>query len=460
MKNNLPLEEWPTTPDQDKAFYMAVIDRNDRLTFVNTPLFKAFHQAKAPIANKAFLDMIHRLDLDRVRESFADCRRHGETVIVEARVRNGHYKWVKWKISPLMEERSRENKLLCLGYDIAGEEQQQKYSTLAGRNYQSIMEGLNIGWLVRDKDGALIAANQRAAEILDTTLDVLYNDTSILPSSPFSPQSNRIIAWPCGDGQERFILWNSQPLFENDGSEPYAVVSTLHDMTKEKLLEKEVQAREALFSSFMDHTPYVSWIIDENNNLVYANRSLLKYFHGWKEVIGKDMSMFIPQPLFLALREKHDLALREQRAEHGIIKSVMADGLEHVFRVSVFPIHGASRPLAGGEALDITESYTARQEILKLESQLAKQKLKQQKNTAEAIIHAQQEERARLGHEMHDNVNQILASAQLFIGQLDSDNPEFASIKARSIEIVGLAIEELRQLARDMVMPDFKEDGL
>ena len=125
-----------------------------------------------------------------------------------------------------------------------------------------------------------------------------------------------------------------------------------------------------------------------------------------------------------------------------------------------FPIHGASRPLVGGEALDITESYAARQEIVKLEAQLAKQKLKQQKNSAEAIIHAQQEERARLGHEMHDNVNQILASAQLYIGQLDPTHAEFADIKARSIEIVGLAIEELRQLARDMVMPDFKEEGL
>ena len=126
-------------------------------------------------------------------------------------------------------------------------------------------------------------------------------------------------------------------MFENEQSTPYAVVSTLHDITKEKTLEMELQAREALFSAFMDHTPYVSWIIDEDSNLVYANRPLLEYFHGWKEVIGKNLSMFIPQPLFLALQEKHDFALREQKAEHAIIKSIMSDDKEHVFRVSVFP---------------------------------------------------------------------------------------------------------------------------
>jgi len=40
---------------------------------------------------------------------------------------------------------------------------------------------------------------------------------------------------------------------------------------------------------------------------------------------------------------------------------------------------------------------------------LAKQKLKEQKRTAEAIIKAQEDERTRIGHELHDNINQILA---------------------------------------------------
>ncbi len=65
--------------------------------------------------------------------------------------------------------------------------------------------------------------------------------------------------------------------------------------------------------------------------------------------------------------------------------------------------------------------------------------------SAEAIIRAQQEERARLGHELHDNVNQILASAQLFLGQLEPDSGEFRQVKTRTSEILTLAIEEIRE---------------
>lgn len=80
--------------------------------------------------------------------------------------------------------------------------------------------------------------------------------------------------------------------------------------------------------------------------------------------------------------------------------------------------------------------------------------------TIDAIIQAHQEERTRLGQELHDNVNQILASAQLFLSQLSPGSGEFSYMKDKAIKMLGLAIEEIRRLSRDMVLPDFREDGL
>jgi PAS domain S-box-containing protein len=98
--------------------------------------------------------------------------------------------------------------------------------------------------------------------------------------------------------------------------------------------------------------------------------------------------------------------------------------------------------------------------IKKLETQLLDQKLKQQKGIAEAIIQAQEEERTRIGHELHDNVNQILSTAQLYVSLLDPEKDNFSEIKKKSMETILLGIEEIRILSKEMVIPTLRGDGL
>ncbi|HMH22841.1 MAG TPA: PAS domain-containing protein [Puia sp.] len=96
-------------------------------------------------------------------------------------------------------------------------------------------------------------------------------------------------------------------------------------------------------------------------------------------------------------------------------------------------------------------------EIRKLESQMDGQRLKQQNAVAEAIIKAQEDERTRIGYELHDNINQILASGQLYLNLLNVNNEDFTEIKDKTMEILQLAIEEIRCLSRSMVVPTFKD---
>ena len=78
----------------------------------------------------------------------------------------------------------------------------------------------------------------------------------------------------------------------------------------------------------------------------------------------------------------------------------------------------------------------------------------------ETIIRAQQDERERIGHELHDNVNQILTSAHLYLTVLTRDCPEFEDVRRRTLDILLMGIEEIRQLSREMVMIDLKSEGL
>jgi len=76
------------------------------------------------------------------------------------------------------------------------------------------------------------------------------------------------------------------------------------------------------------------------------------------------------------------------------------------------------------------------------------------------IIRAQQDERERIGHELHDNVNQILTSAHLYLTMLTRDCPEFEDVRKRTMEILQMGIEAIRQLSKEMVMVDLKDEGL
>jgi len=109
---------------------------------------------------------------------------------------------------------------------------------------------------------------------------------------------------------------------------------------------------------------------------------------------------------------------------------------------------------------DISKEKQFEKEARQLETQLAEHRLTEQKSTAEAIIRAQEDERTRIGHELHDNINQILASGKLYVNHLKKGSGDFKHVKERALELLELAIEEVRTLSKAMVLPDLKKGGL
>ncbi|MEO8852602.1 MAG: response regulator [Ginsengibacter sp.] len=89
----------------------------------------------------------------------------------------------------------------------------------------------------------------------------------------------------------------------------------------------------------------------------------------------------------------------------------------------------------------------------KLEKELALQQLSQQKLITETTISAQEKERNELGKELHDNINQILASAKIYIGIVRKDRTNAQELLDKSHEYINYAIEEIRKLSKSLVSP-------
>jgi signal transduction histidine kinase len=77
-----------------------------------------------------------------------------------------------------------------------------------------------------------------------------------------------------------------------------------------------------------------------------------------------------------------------------------------------------------------------------------------------AKLEAQENERTRLGHELHDNVNQLLATSKLFLDMIEPANPYSHELRNMVKEYIESAYNELRNLSKGLVKSGFEQTSL
>lgn len=106
-----------------------------------------------------------------------------------------------------------------------------------------------------------------------------------------------------------------------------------------------------------------------------------------------------------------------------------------------------------GSMQDITEKR-------ELEQQLLKHELDKQKLVAQAVVNAQEKERADIGKDLHDNVNQILTTAKLYLEMAKHEGTDTAGLINRCSDNITDAINEIRSISRSLVPASIGALGL
>jgi signal transduction histidine kinase len=89
---------------------------------------------------------------------------------------------------------------------------------------------------------------------------------------------------------------------------------------------------------------------------------------------------------------------------------------------------------------------------------LTKMKLNQQ--LIEATINGQEKEKKQMGMELHDHINQILASTKLYIEMASTDEQERQHLLRKSSDQLSYAISEIRNLSKSMVLHSETTGGI
>jgi two-component system sensor histidine kinase UhpB len=86
--------------------------------------------------------------------------------------------------------------------------------------------------------------------------------------------------------------------------------------------------------------------------------------------------------------------------------------------------------------------------------------LERQRWVTEATIMAQEKERAEIGRELHDNINQILTTTKMYLDMALTEKDISEELTIKSHENISTAIEEIRVLSKSLVPPSLGDIGL
>ena len=604
-----------TTPSMDQIIqalstnddvFLSLIREDGTIESANTTMMEDLKSESSPLIPGNFFDLVHPLHHNIFKQAIRDAGSGNQSGNIELYIKNGVYHPMKWQVSSLQDGNVCDKTYLCIGYKILDDDRLYRFNRVVRNHYQLIMEGLG-GMILHDQRGELIAANQNAAVIFNTTLESLYKLTDVeqlwnnqwcitdengvsvpFENAPFRkalqtglPQKQTLII-QLENGEHRWILFNSLALPEEETKGQFSVISNLIDVTLERQLARQLTAQEALVNSFLQETPQLAWVVDEESYLFFASNSFCRYFHTTeKECLGKKVTDVVPESVTQAVYKNHLEVFETGKSVEVSEKIKWADGSQFIAHLNIFPINGINgKKLVGGQAVITPDKsglekdlHSAHERLLHLsratsdaiwewdmqtgqifrneklmemigytfdnskglswwlrrihpddrnrvadkvkeatdhcqqswddeyrfkcadgnykivrdkgfvvyenglpvkmigslhdiselkglEDNLVAARSLQQKEITETVIRVQEKERTRIGYELHDNVNQVLSTAVLFLDMLKTDNKEQRQTKQKTTVYLKIAVEEIRKLSKELVTPKLKEEKL
>jgi PAS domain S-box-containing protein len=226
------------------------------------------------------------------------------------------------------------------------------------------------------------------------------------------------------------------------------VIGVTDDITVQKLYESALIEGKESYRLLFDQAPLPQWIYDlKTLRFLDVNAAAIeKYGYSYKEFL--EMTLFDIRPQEDCPKVLEAVKSREQEGvvHQGIWTHIKKNGERISVEISLTSLHYNGQKAQLSTINDVTEK-------LSFQEQLANERLLRQKSILKAVIEAQEKERTELGMELHDNVNQIITTAKLYIenSRLNPGQREESTQKA--MELLGLAINEIRKLSKGLVTP-------
>jgi PAS domain S-box-containing protein len=209
------------------------------------------------------------------------------------------------------------------------------------------------------------------------------------------------------DGRLRWIRYSTRPAWDAAGARVTGLLGAVQDVTERRQAEEALRASEERFQGFMNHSPAVAWVKDEQFRFVYVNRPWEQRFRRPAAAVRGLTDLDLRPPEVGERLRQHDRAVLARGEAMEFEETVPdADGNPRHWQVFKFPFRDAAgASYVGGMALDITERIHDREALRGYAGRL--------RALSRRLLEVQEQERRHLARELHDEVGQLLTALHL-----------------------------------------------
>ncbi len=256
------------------------------------------------------------------------------------------------------------------------------------------------------------------------------------------------------DGRLINIHTSLSPVF-NDEKKLTGYMCVQQDITEKKIAEKKLVAAELQYRTLFEKAPDGICLIDyetllpldfntkAHTQLGYSRKEFSRLKIWDYEVL--ETPKVIKDRVRKIMKDGGDDFISRHKTKNGEIRDV---------HVIVQKIMLNDKPVFYALFRDITDK-------VRLSNALKSQEENLQREIIEATLSGHEAEKNELGRELHDNVDQLLATVKIYLGMVKTKKGNIdRDLVEQSYQYLTTAMDELHKLSHSLVSPALKETGL
>jgi PAS domain S-box-containing protein len=248
--------------------------------------------------------------------------------------------------------------------------------------------------------------------------------------------------------QRYWIHIQGEPIFDDAGQciKFIVIQNEISDLIN---AQEKIRASEQNYRYLFNRNPMPMWIIDQETLYFLEANEAAQYHYGYSAAEFQQMKTTDINPKSAKDKLKSKAAERlysPSSKDLGVRTHIKKNGESIFVEVTYHNIDYKGRKSVLVLANNVTEK-------IQLQDKLNKELILKQREITEAVVEAQEKERMEVGKELHDNVNQLLGAARLYITTLKDYKEDIDIMLDKSAGLVSSAIEEVRKLSKTLTGP-------
>jgi len=251
------------------------------------------------------------------------------------------------------------------------------------------------------------------------------------------------------NGQYAYVCDRGHLMFDN-ADKPVRMIGATEDITQRKLTEAKLLASEQKLALIAKQMVNAVVTTDPAGNITWVNAAFTNITeYRSEEVIGKKPGSLLQGP------GTDPATVEYLKRKIRAVKPFDCDILNYSKSGRPFWMHLHGQPLFDEKGR--LERYFAMETDITEKVEMEKNRLQElelkQEQIAQAVLAAQELERTTIGREMHDNLNQILGAAKLYVELARSEEFDRDLCLDKASGYIVNVIQHIRKISKALVTP-------